>query len=525
MFGQSIGGALRGIEGFCIQIEVQIGFGMSNFFTVGLAEGAVRESKVRVRSAFIESGLHFPTTCVTLNLAPADIRKDGSAYDLPIALAILCASGELGSKTKAQSFLEQSMVLGELALNGDIRPIRGALPLVLAARKAGLSRVIIAPDNAQEAALVTGIDIFCPQNLRDCYEFLAGSKELTPYQASAIKPLALLDGRDMADVSGQHIPKRALEIAASGGHNSLFIGPPGSGKTMLAQRLPSILPPMALNEALEVTALYSVSGNLGGRSLITQRPFRNPHHSISDVGLAGGGSPSPKPGEISLAHHGVLFLDELPEFRRNVLEVLRQPLESGSVNITRRLQTVEFPAQFMLIASMNACPCGHLGSRKKSCACSEEAILRYQSRISGPLLDRIDIQLGITEVSYDDIHDPKVEEQSQDIRARVAMCRAIQDRRFDKTPIHCNAQMGVNEIRQHCVINEDGHNLMRRVIDVMGMSARAYHRILKVARTIADMEAEAHIATRHLHEAIAYRRLDRKLLLNKGSKSKQKIYA
>lgn len=512
MIGRTISGALLGVDGYCVNIEVQIGFGTQNFFTVGLPEGAVRESKVRVRSAFMESDLYFPNTCVTLNLAPADVRKDGSAYDLPIALAILAANGEFSDK--AGELFEHSMILGELGLTGEIRPIRGVLPLVLAARREGLKAVIVAPENAAEAGLVEGMTVYCPSTLRQCYNCIRIGSELPRYVTGERPSVPPNYMRDMSDVSGQEIPRRALEIAASGGHNLIFIGPPGSGKTMLAQRLPTILPRMAFDEALEVTALYSVSGNLGQRSLIEERPFRSPHHSISDVGLVGGGSPSPKPGEISLAHHGVLFLDELPEFKRTVLEVLRQPLEDGMVNITRRLQSVQFPSQFMLIASMNACPCGNLGSRRKTCVCRREAIEQYQSKISGPLLDRIDIQLEVAEVSYEEINKPSQQaETSAAIRHRVEQCRSIQEARFKGSAIRCNAGMGVPEIRRYCELTPEGHTLMQRVIDRLGMSARAHHRILKVARTLADMEGKDCISTSHLSEAIGYRTLDKKLFM------------
>ena len=383
------------------------------------------------------------------------------------------------------------------------------LPLVLAAQKAGLKAVMVPPENAAEAALVEGMEIYCPTTLRQCYNALRHN-EMPPRYIAGNRQMGLdLSPNDMSDVSGQTVPKRALEVAAAGGHNLIFIGPPGSGKTMLAQRLPTILPPISFDEALEVTALYSVSGNLGTRAMIDTRPFRSPHHSISDVGLVGGGSPSPRPGEISLAHHGVLFLDELPEFKRQVLEVLRQPLEDGQVNITRRLQCVQFPAQFMLLASMNACPCGNLGSRRKPCICKRESIEHYQSRISGPLLDRIDIQLEVAEVSYEEMRNPQRSESSEKIRERVIECREIQRKRFGNTPIRCNAQMGVPEIREHCVLDDDGHKLMQRVIDKMGMSARAHHRILKVARTIADMAHSPQITKKHLAEAIGYRTLDK----------------
>lgn len=508
MIGRTTGGALLGVEGYCVRIEIQIGFGMTNFYTVGLAEGAVRESKVRVKSAFMESDLYFPQTCVTLNLAPADVRKDGSSYDLPIAIAILQANGEFNHD--AQGWLDETMIMGELGLTGEIRPIRGVLPLVLAARRAGLKHVVVAPENGAEASLVEGIEVYCPQNLRQTYDCLRRGVPLPRYISGQTHRSGEVYPKDMSEISGQLVARRALEIAASGAHNLLFVGPPGSGKTMLAQRLPTILPKLSFDEALEVTALYSVSGNLGDKSLIDARPFRAPHHSVSDVGLVGGGSISPKPGEISLAHHGVLFLDELPEFKRSVLEVLRQPLEDGSINITRRLQSVRFPAQFMLVASMNACPCGNLGSKLKRCLCRHDTIETYQAKISGPLLDRIDIQLEVAEVPYDDLMRHAAAESSSTIRERVESCRAIQARRFAGTPIRNNAQMSVRDVHEYCALDDEGHEIMRRVVDKLGMSARAHHRILKVARTIADMDGQPRIAKKHLAEAIALRTLDKK---------------
>ncbi|MFA5623887.1 MAG: YifB family Mg chelatase-like AAA ATPase [Bradymonadales bacterium] len=513
MIGKVISGALNGVDGFCVHIEAHIAYGMTNFHTVGLAEGAVRESKMRVRAAFSESGLDFPYNCITLNLAPADIRKDGSAFDLPIAIAVLGADSKFMSPY-VEKILANSMILGELALSGEIRPIPGALPLCIAAKAAGLKKIILPEANAQEAALVEGMQIFTPKSLRELYDALRTEclESYKPQEHQFVR--AQTAGLDMAQVSGQRVAKRALEVAASGGHNIIFVGPPGSGKTMLAQRFSGILPRMSFEEALEVTALYSVSGNLGSASLIDHRPFRDPHHSISDIGLVGGGSPSPKPGEISLAHNGVLFLDELPEFKRNVLEVLRQPLENGYINITRRLQTVCYPAQFIMIASMNACPCGNFGSKRKRCSCTSEEIRRYQARISGPLLDRIDLQIDVVEVDFEDLIEGKIEESTENIRARVQRCRDLQEARFKNSAINCNARMGINEIRAFCKLDNEGTRLMRRAIDVLGMSARAYNRILKIARSIADMDPASNpkrVEAKHIAEAVSYRMLDRKL--------------
>ncbi|MGD9763397.1 MAG: YifB family Mg chelatase-like AAA ATPase [Candidatus Binatia bacterium] len=494
-----------GIEGLPVEVEVDLSSGVPRFSMVGLPEGAIKEGQFRVRAALRNAGLAFPSRRVTVNLAPADLRKDGSAFDLPIAIGILAASGQL-----PRDALAACAVLGELSLDGRVKAVRGALPIAAAAHARGVRSLLLPTPNAFEAAVVQGIDILPVDTLVDAVEWFRGARTITPTRVDSVLLFKQVNGAevDFADVHGQEALKRALEVAAAGGHNVIMVGPPGAGKTMLAQRLATILPALTLEEALEVTRVHSVLGLLCGRSLVTRRPFRAPHHTISDAGLTGGGS-VPRPGEVSLAHRGVLFLDELPEFRKNVLEVLRQPLEDRRITIARVAGTVTFPADIMLVAAMNPCPCGYLGDAQRPCTCSAVQIQRYRGRVSGPLLDRIDIQVQVRAVPYHELARARGGEASAVVRARVDRARQIQLERFAGRRVFANAHMGPEDLRRAATVEPAALALLDRAMNSLALSARAYTRILKVARTIADLDTSEPIHAAHIAEAIQYRSLDR----------------
>ncbi len=508
MLATVLSSAVLGIDAYIVKVEVDVADGLPAFSTVGLPDSAIKESRDRVTAAIKNSGFYFPPSRITANLAPADIRKTGSAFDLPIAVGVMAATNQVDL-----SSLESTMILGELALDGSIRSIQGGLPVAIAAKENGVQNLILPAENAKEAAIVDTLKVYPVESLSEAAAFLNSAKDIPPepptLSTMADEKVGAESLLDLIDVKGQEHVKRAVEVAAAGGHNLIMIGPPGSGKTMIAKRISSILPTLSIDESLETTKIQSIVGILPSDTpLVTKRPFRSPHHTISDAGLIGGGN-IPRPGEVSLSHNGVLFLDELPEFRRNVLEVMRQPLEDGHVTISRAAASLTYPANFMLVAAMNPCPCGFFSDPNRECKCTHKQIQTYVSRISGPLLDRIDIQVEVPAVKYAELSADVTGEPSATVRERVEAARRIQHERFEGTTIHANANMESKQIREYCPIESQAQDLLRVAINQLGLSARAYDRILKVSRTIADLDENPNIEPGHVSEAIQYRSLDR----------------
>jgi len=509
MLAQLDSAAVLGIDAFLVHVQVDAGPGDAKFTVVGLPDTAVREAGERVRTAIRNSQYKFPHSVrMVVNLAPADVRKEGPGFDLPMALAIMMATGQIDTRD-AGNFV----VVGELSLDGSVRPVSGVLPIALDARACGKTAILVPHENVMEAAVVDGLDVYPVSNLAEAAVIFSHPEERAPHRGGADwSPESVVFDMDMAEVKGQEQVKRALEVAAAGGHNMLMVGPPGSGKTLIARRLPTILPPLTLSEALDITKIYSIAGMLpGDGGLMRQRPFRAPHHTISSAGLVGGGS-IPRPGEISLAHHGVLFLDEFPEFDRRTLEVLRQPMEDGLVTISRAAANLTYPARLQLISSMNPCPCGYRGDMARACTCTPPQVAKYQARISGPILDRLDIHIEVPRLRHDELLSTRQGEASASVRERITRARAIQQQRFTHTPILNNAQMRPKDMKQFCPLSEDVQSLLRTAIDQLHLSARAYDRILKLARTIADLDASESLAIPHIAEAIQYRTLDRGMM-------------
>ncbi len=500
--------AVNGIDAYQVEVEVDIASALPSFTIVGLPDTAVQESRERVRAAIKNCGLEFPSRRITINLAPADVRKEGPSFDLPIAVGILAATGQVET-----AFIEDCVVVGELSLDGSVRGVSGVLPIALGARQANIRKLIVPSHNVKEAAIVDEVDVYPITNLSEIVHLLNNPDQMLPAIFDLTEIEALEEPNydvDFADVKGQEACKRALEVAVAGGHNILMVGPPGSGKTMLARRIPSVMPPLHKEEALDVTKLYSVCGLLGpGEALITRRSFRSPHHTISNAGLSGGGS-YPRPGEVSLAHHGVLFLDEFPEFRRDVLEIMRQPLEDGQVTIARAQCSLTYPARFMLVAAMNPCPCGYFNDHTKACTCTPHMISKYLQRISGPLLDRIDIHIEVPRLKQDELLRKTPGESSGNMRDRVRKARAIQYERFIGTAVYSNAHMSSRQLREYVVLTPGAEGMLKQAIERLKLSARAYDRILKISRTIADMDEATVVAEQHIAEAVQYRSLDRK---------------